>query len=262
LRHGTRSDNRFPALGILLTAALTLLANGCRDKPAEGALDAALAPIRGLPAEQQEPALRRALADGSVEARIVWYELGNLAYQAAAAADAPPPGPDSPTGRSATLDSALAYFQRASALDTLFVEPLVNAGLIWDDVAEGRDVIARNALASARECYQHAIRLRPDDEKARCNLGSLNFRRHQYTEAIEQFNAVLARNPRSALAHYNLAIMFAESKLYREAIREWEAAAKHDRDGDIGERSRQNIKVIQDLMKAEVPAGVAAPSHS
>ncbi len=262
MRHGIRSDIRCVACGLLLVAALPLLVGGCRGKTAAGGLETALAPFRGLPADQQDEALRRALADGTVPAPIAWYELGNLAYQAAAAPDAPSPGPNSPTGRNATLDSALVYFQRASALDTLFVEPLVNAGLIWDDVAEGRDAIARNAVTSARECYKHAIRLRPDDEKARCNLGSLNFRRHQYAEAIEQFNAVLALNPRSSLAHYNLAIMFAESKMYREAIREWEAAAKYDRDGDIGSRSRENIKVIQDLMKAEVPAGLAEPSHS
>lgn len=262
MRHGTRSRIRNLALGALLAAAPALIAGGCRGKTTESALDTTLAPFRALPAEQQEPALRRALADGTAPAAALWYELGNLAYQDAAAPDAPPPGPNSATGRNAPLDSALAYFQRASALDTLFVEPLVNAGLVWDDVAEGRDAIARNAVTAARECYKHAIRLRPDDEKARCNLGSLNFRRHQYAEAIEQFNAVLARNPRSALAHYNLAIMFAESKMYREAIREWEAAAKNDRDGDIGERSRQNIKVIEDLMKSEVPAGLAEPSHS
>jgi len=262
LRHGTRSRNRNLALVALLAAAPALMGGGCRGKTAQTALDTTLAPYRALPAEQQEAALRRALADGSAPAAILWYELGNLAYQQASAPDAPPPGANSPTGRNAALDSALICFQRASALDTLFVESLVNEGLVWDDVAEGRDAIARNAVTSARECYKRAIRLRPDDEKARCNLGSLNFRRHQYAEAIEQFNAVLAINPNSALAHYNLAIMFAESKMYREAIREWEAAAKHDRDGDIGERSRQNIKVIKDLMKAEVPAGLAQPSHS
>lgn len=262
MRHVTRSEIRHLTCGVLVAACAALLAGGCRSKPADDPLNTTLAPFRKLPAEQQEPALRRALADGSVPAAVVWYELGNLAYQASSAPDAPAPGVNSPTGRNAPLDSALVYFQRATALDSLFVEPLVNAGLVWDDVAEGRDAIARNAVTSARECYQRAIRLRPDDEKARCNLGSLNFRRHQYAEAIEQFNAVLAVNPRSALAHYNLAIMFAESKMYREAIREWEAAAESDRDGDIGERSRQNIKVIQDLMKAEVPAGLQKPSHS
>ena len=47
--------------------------------------------------------------------------------------------------------------------------------------------------------------------------------------------------------------MFAEAKIYREAIREWELAAKYDPDGDIGERSRDNIKIVQDLANAKPP---------
>ena len=60
--------------------------------------------------------------------------------------------------------------------------------------------------------------------------------------------------PKSALAHYNLAIMFAEAKIYREAIAEWELASKYDPDGDIGDRSRENIKIVKDLMNAPAPA--------
>ena len=75
-------------------------------------------------------------------------------------------------------------------------------------------------------------------------------------EAVTYFQQALAVNPKSALAHYNLAIAFAEAKIYREAIREWEAAADADRDGDIGERSRANIEIVKDLLEQEVPAKV------
>jgi hypothetical protein len=64
---------------------------------------------------------------------------------------------------------------------------------------------------------------------------------------------VLEHDPASALAPYNLAIMFAESKMYREALREWELAVKHEPESDIGQRSRENIKIVQDLMNAPDP---------
>ena len=67
---------------------------------------------------------------------------------------------------------------------------------------------------------------------------------------------MLEHDPESALAHYNLAIMFAEQKIYREALREWELAAKYDPDGDIGERSRANIQIVKDLMNAPDPPAV------
>ena len=54
--------------------------------------------------------------------------------------------------------------------------------------------------------------------------------------------------------------MFAEAKIYREAINEWELAVKNDPDGDIGERSRDNIQIVKDLMNTEVPSG-AKTSH-
>lgn len=245
---------------LLVAAAAALAVAGCKGGKATSELDRALASYRTLPADQQEPALRKAIADKPQFAKYGWYEIGNLYYARSSDKD-PVPGEGSPTGVSANLDSALVCYQRAVDLDSTFVEPLVNMGLIWDDLSEGRTATARTALGKAKDLYLKAIALRPDDEKARCNLGALYVRRHQQMEALEQFNAVLASNPNSALAHYNLAIMFAESKMYREAMREWETAVKDDPKGDVGSRSRENIKVIKDLMDAKVPDDVKKPAE-
>ena len=73
---------------------------------------------------------------------------------------------------------------------------------------------------------------------------------------MDEFQKTLEYNPGSALAHYNMAIVFAESKIYREAIVEWEKAVDSDKDGDIGARSRENIKIVKELMNAPVPDNV------
>ncbi len=97
----------------------------------------------------------------------------------------------------------------------------------------------------------------PADEKARCDLGGLYLRQRRTQDALDQFQTVLDADPKSSLAHYNLAIMFAEQKIYREALREWELAAKYDPDGDVGQRSRENVRIVKDLMNAPDPQAVA-----
>jgi len=239
-------------------ASLALLA-GCRESVELTEMELVLDEYRQLPVDEQEPALRELAVSGTPEAKYAWYELGNIFYSRAGA-ETLPPGEDSATGTNALLDSALVFFGNATAMDSAFVEPLVNAGLVWDDLSEGRTPESMAAMNKATDLYSRATAIRPGDEKACCNLGSLYFRRNMYTDALNQFKAALEADPRSALAHYNMAIMFAESKMYREAIVEWEDAAEFDEEGDIRERSLENIKVIKDLMEAEIPANLTQSS--
>ena len=100
-----------------------------------------------------------------------------------------------------------------------------------------------------------ANRLAQTLEKAGINASAIHGNKSQgaRTKALAEFKKTLEYNPESALAHYNIAIMFAEAKIYREAIREWELAEKYDAEGDIGGRSRDNIEIVQDLMNAPEP---------
>jgi len=137
--------------------------------------------------------------------------------------------------------------------DSTFVEAYVNLGALWDDRA---DMMASRQERQHREemaeqMYLAALEIRPYDEKARCNLGSLYKRQNDFARAMDEYLAVLEHDPHSALARYNLAILFATQRIYREAIREFELAVKYDAGGDIGERSRDNIEIIEDLMETE-----------
>jgi len=236
---------------LVLLSSLTVL-TGCHESVEPTELELVLAEYRELPVEDRESALRTFSATGTPDTKYAWYELGNLYYKRSGGEETAP-GEGSLSGVNALLDSALVFFGTAMDMDSTFVEAIVNAGLIWDDICDGRTPEARQAMIKATENYKRAIALRPDDEKARCNLGSLYFRKRQYEPALEQFRAVLEVHPESALAHFNLAIMFAESKIYREAITEWELAAEYDKDGEIHERSVENIRVMRELMEAKIP---------
>ncbi len=243
---------------LLLAAALMTVTIGCNKNVPRSELDRVLEPFRQLPPADREARLRTFLAEHPEQAHYALFELGNVFYQRAAD-ERIEPGPNSVTGTNALLDSAVTYFEAAMAADSTFVEPIVNLGLIWDDLSEGNSPRSRQALNRAKDLYAEAIALRPTDEIARCNLAALEMRLRRYPQAMEHLKAVLDHDPRSALAHYNLAIMFAETKIYREAKREWELAAKYDPDGSVGQRSRENLKVIDDLMSARIPENLKTP---
>ncbi len=238
------------ALLVLLSSLMFMV--GCRDNVEPTDLERVLAEFRKLPVEEQESALRDFTATDDPDVKYAWYELGNNYYKRSHSEEAAP-GEGSLSGFNALLDSALVFFDRATELDSTFVEAIVNSGLIWDDICDGRTPEARQAMMKAVKQYERAIDLRPEDEKARCNLGSLYFRKRQYQPALEQFKAVLEVNPQSALAHFNMAIMFAESQMYHEAITEWELAAEYDKEGEIKERSTENVRVMKDLMNTKIP---------
>lgn len=244
--------SRFLLLGIL--AALGLLAvAGCKDGMPQSDLDKFITHMESLPQPERADSLA-AIATGSGQrAAFANYMMGNKLY--AAAADSAVAGGWAAPVVTALLDESEAYLSEAVARDSSFVEALVNLGSLWDDRSEvvGPRNERDRRVAEARKYYELALAADPLDEKARCNLGSLYLRQRKTMEAKEEFQKVLENNPRSSLAHYNLAIMFAEAKIYREAIREWELAVKYDPDGDIGQRSRDNIEIVKELMNTPVP---------
>lgn len=257
---------RFKTVMIAMLATLGLLAAlaGCKDGQGKGGSGAAAkAPatplekfaerITKLEGAGLEAELRRLAAGPPPERAYASYLLGNRYYVAAGDTAAARGWKDSTV--TAYLDSAETRFMAAIAADSTLLEPMVNLGSLWDDRAEqtGNQVERGEYGAKAESFYRLALRVDPNDEKARCNLGSLFLRQRKHPAALAEFNKVLEHDPQSALAHYNLAIMFAESKIYREAVSEWELAVKYDPDGDVGARSAENIRIVTELMNAPEP---------
>jgi tetratricopeptide (TPR) repeat protein len=236
----------------LIIGLLALIAAAAcnRDVP-ESDLDRFISQYETMPREQAIAELQDlAVQPGQTQA-YARYQLGNMHYGAAA---------DSARTRGwndefaqAALDSAQHWFEAAVAADSTFVEAYVNLGALWDDRADMMAVRREREerIATAKAMYERALELRPHDEKARCNLGSLYKRQGDFEQAMTEYLTALEHDPESALAHYNLAILFATQKIYREAITEFEAAVKHDPEGDIGDRSRDNIKIIEDLLASQ-----------
>ncbi len=238
---------------VVLCSALLI---GCKDNMPATELERFLMQTGNVEGTALEDTLRTYLGQGAPYAVYANFLLGNRYYEAATdSAQSAGWGSDA---AKALLDSAEIYLTQAVELDSTFIEGLVNLGSLWDDRSEMMSSRQEQdeRVAMAEGFYNQALTVEPYNEKARCNLGSLYLRQRKTQEALAEFQGVLDHDPHSALAHYNLAIMFAEAKIYREAKVEWQLASKYDKDGDIGNRSRDNIKIVHDLMNAEVPANV------
>jgi tetratricopeptide (TPR) repeat protein len=240
---------------ILTLLLLLAVVGGCKSgsKP-QSDLDKFVTEMRRLPPAEALTTLQGMTSRPAPQSTYAKYELGNIYFRKAEdAAEAKGWNDD---GAKAWLDSSQTWFEAAVAADSTFVEAWVNLGGIWDNRADMMAPMterqARTAKASSM--YQKALTIDPRDAKARCNLGALYMRDRKTEDAKREFTTVLQQDPQSALAHYHMAVLFAEARIYREAELEWKLAVKYDPDGDIGERSKANLKILEDLQKAPTPA--------
>ena len=240
-------------ISTLVIALLAVAGTGCKEGMPQTELDRFIDDMSKLEAEAQAAKLQEMTQGDPPQSTYANYMIGNNFYQKAGdtAIDVGWNGGEV----NALLDSAEVYFDLAVAQDSTFIEAMVNLGSLWDDRSDqmGDRHEREYRLSKAKDYYNLALTVDPHDEKARCNLGALYLRQRQTGDALNQFKKVLEHDPHSSLAHYNMAIMFAEQKIYREALTEWELAVKYDPDGDIGSRSRENIKIVNDLMNSPTP---------
>lgn len=244
-----RLDGRGVAVLLLLTL-LVLTVVGCREEDVASELDRFVDRTGDLDSEVLVDTLWTAINEGPPASTYASFLMGNIYYTKAGDAALRVGWQDDLVGT--LLDSAEVHFQRSVDQDSTFIEGLVNLGSVWDDRSErAGDRTARvEAQGTAEGWYLAALAQDPADQKARCNLGGLYLRQRMTDRAMGEFKTALEYDPESALAHYNVAIMFAEAKIYREAIGEFELAVKYDPEGDIGDRSRDNVRIITELMNA------------
>lgn len=241
-----------PALFCLIPCLCLVSATvGCNKDGARTDLEDFAQRIKKLPAAAATDTLYGLVDAPAPQGAFARFHLGNLFYAQATERAKSHGWNDEQTA--AWLDSAQTWLSAAIAADSTMVEAYINLGSLWDDraemMAERQERLVR--IGNARSLFLQALALDPQNEMARVNLGTLHRRQGNLEAAMSEYLAVLEQNPRSALARYNLALLFATQQVYKEALREFELAAKHDPHGDIGQRSRDNIQIIKNLMAAD-----------
>ncbi len=141
----------------------------------------------------------------------------------------------------AYFDSAVVEYQRAVRVDSTMSKAWVNMGLAFE---------AKSGNSEARRAFQSAIAINPRDVLAYCHLGYLEQQSGNVSQAIGLYKQALAIDANSAQAHYNLGLAFAEAKVFKEAVLEWETVVRLDPDGELGRTAAENVKIIRQYLSA------------
>ncbi|MBD3178738.1 MAG: tetratricopeptide repeat protein [Candidatus Latescibacteria bacterium] len=137
-------------------------------------------------------------------------------------------------------DSAIHYYQEAVREDSTMFKALVNLGVLYDE---------KGNMMKAVENYQAALKVRPQDVLASTQLGALYYRTEAYDTAIEYIRRALNSDRSHPQPHYYLGNYFADSGIYREAIREWEKVIELGPGTEAASRARKNIRTVRNAMK-------------
>ena len=182
--------------------------------------------LDGAADDQARLAILQELAGQRPDDAPVQFHLGNTLYDLG------------------QLDGAIAAYRKAIELDGQLLGAHVNLGSALDESGK---------LEEALAAYEVALTVDDTDARLLCNVGGVYFQKRRIDRALDYFQKALEADPQSQLAHYNMAILFADAEIYREAIAEWEAAVAIDANSDIGRRSADNIMIIREMMGAEMP---------
>jgi cytochrome c-type biogenesis protein CcmH/NrfG len=68
---------------------------------------------------------------------------------------------------------------------------------------------------------------------------------------MNNYRRALALDPNSAQAHYNLGLAFAETKVFKEALVEWEKVVALDPNGELGKAAAENVRLLRQYVDAQ-----------
>ena len=138
------------------------------------------------------------------------------------------------------LEDALEAFRAAVDLDPDHLEAIVNVGVVLNEMG-----MPSNAL----DMFRKALQVAPDDVLAICNEAISYYALGETEKAVRDLVRATEIDPRNQLAHFQLGIAFADAKIYKEAIREWEAVIAADSTTEAAAQAGANIRRLQAMLE-------------
>jgi len=184
--------------------------------------------IEGLAPEPRIAYLRYLLRTGGVEEAEVYFQLGVAFHE------------------SSQLDSAQFYYTKATEVAPDYAKAYVNLGVLYD--SQGR-------LVEALSMFDKAADVNPDDILAHAHAAFIRFQWRDYSGAWHHLSRALSIDPDHPQPHFYLAIFFWESKMYREALAEWETVIELDAGSDLARRARENMNLLQRVLHSPLESG-------
>ncbi len=136
-------------------------------------------------------------------------------------------------------DSAITYYEKAIKADPRSYKAFVNLGILYDEKGE---------IVTAMEDFSKAVSIKPRDVLANSHMAFLLFRKNAYDKAWEHLAIALEEEPDHPQPHFYLAIFFWESRIFREAMVEWEKVVALSPDSYLAAKARENIMMLQNVL--------------
>jgi Flp pilus assembly protein TadD len=210
---GPSPRRAFPASVLIVLAAASLAVSAYFFRPLGRSVTPAATPSAATPASEAQK-----LAD---KARAIYYALtftrSDLAVAEELARKATESDPDSAYAWGVRAGVQAAYIQRYWAFDdkvsqdtdafakrALALNPDESQALL----AVGYLLVSRNAFAEAEVYLRHAYRTAPADNRIARALGRMLAASGRIDEGTAILEAALRRDPRDAMAHFDLAQMY------------------------------------------------------
>ena len=92
------------------------------------------------------------------------------------------------------------------------------------------------------------LRIDPEDCKARSNLGNAYYEQERYPDAMYEYERALELDGDCYPALFNIAVAFADARIYREAIVYWEKVIAVAPGTDAARQARENVTLLNTLM--------------
>jgi tetratricopeptide (TPR) repeat protein len=147
-------------------------------------------------------------------------------------------------------DSALAAYERAVELDPGLSKAYVNMGVILDGQHRTQDALSM---------FERAVAANPRDVLAQAHAAYVLFEDRRYEDAWRHLARALAIDSLAPQPHYDLAIFFWESGMFRESLVEWEKVVSLAPASPLAKTAEENITVLQEALTG--PQGGELPER-
>jgi len=201
-----------PVLAVIVLAVMIPSARAAEPKPAKTDAKAAATPA----VTDSLGLLERAVAKDSTKFDNL-YKLGVMYLD-----------------REKNAEAALV-FSKANRVKPKNAKVLVNLGVALDNLSRSDE---------AQAYYRQALTVSPNDSLAGCRLATSLYAQGKFSDSMTLLRDLVARQPRSYCAFFQMGVAFADAGLYRDAIRAWQKVVELAPESSEAVSARESIEVL------------------
>ena len=165
-------------------------------------------------------------------------------------------GTKSPTaGRTSTASSVRAPTDYSALAKLLAARYARNPSDLKLALTLANSYLMTDQPKKAQRLYTKVLKSEPDNETAKVQLAMALHAEGDDDQALDLLNAVLRTDPRSQLAHYDLASLYFSEQKPTAARDEWQRAATLDSNSSIGKMAQNFVNLMEETTGRPRPSG-------